>query len=119
MSMNIPIFFHMYKYKNKLYVDGGVMNTLPFDRYDNGETDILTISLGETYIDPQKSLLNYLMKVVKLLTNKESAKVLERKTDRNKIIIISIKVNKYLFASPQTLNQQFQISRKLHNCHRL
>lgn len=86
MSMNIPIFFHMYKYKEKLYVDGGVMNTLPFDKYDDGKTDILTISLGETYIDPQKSLLNYLLKVVKLLTNKESQKILEMKSDRNRII---------------------------------
>jgi predicted acylesterase/phospholipase RssA len=86
MSMNIPFLFHMYKYKNKLYADGAIINPFPIEKFDNQKTDILTIYLGETYINPQTSLLNYLLKIIKLVSEKEKQKMMLNQSDRCKII---------------------------------
>ena len=69
MSMNIPFLFHMYKYKEKIYSDGGILNPLPIVKFDNGKTDVLAVYLGETKINPQISLINYILKVIKLCSS--------------------------------------------------
>jgi hypothetical protein len=76
----------MYKYKNKLYADGAIINPFPIEKFDNQKTDILTIYLGETYINPQTSLLNYLLKIIKLVSEKEKQKMMLNQSDRCKII---------------------------------
>jgi NTE family protein len=86
MSMNIPLLFHMYKYKNKLYADGAILNPLPIELFDDGKTDILTIYLGESHIDPQVSLMNYVLKIIKLVSEKEKQKILQIQSERCKLI---------------------------------
>jgi predicted acylesterase/phospholipase RssA len=82
MSMNIPILFQQYQYNNTFYVDGGILNPLPFEYFDDGSTDIICVSLNETEINPHLSSKNYLLKVIKLLTSKTIVKNFSHRSDR-------------------------------------
>ena len=72
LSMNIPLLFykikHMREGKHCVYIDGAFGNPYPVDQYDDGETDILGISIvGSRSINSvsvDSSVLLYLYKII-------------------------------------------------------
>lgn len=87
MSISVPGFFHMYKYKNNLYVDGGLACPVPVEKYDDGETDILVFLLKDDEIDPQASFMDYFRKILNFLLTKESGRLISNSTNRCKYIM--------------------------------
>lgn len=45
LSSNIPLFFYRLNYEGHVYVDGGLTAPLPLGPFDDGQTNILTISI--------------------------------------------------------------------------
>jgi NTE family protein len=95
MSMNIPFVFQKYKYKNKFYVDGGVLNTLPIDLFNAENTDILAINMSNKSKNlNNESLFFYFSKIFALIISKNSKKLIEYKSDKCKIIQLNESINK-------------------------
>lgn len=86
MSINIPIFFHMYKYKKNLYIDGGIACPIPIEKYDDGNTDILIMILKDDKIDPQSSFINYFIKIIQFMVNREEKRLMCGISNRCKYI---------------------------------
>ena len=49
ISISIPFLFKPYKYDNKLWVDGGVMNNYPIEIFKDKLDDVIGINLDDSY----------------------------------------------------------------------
>jgi NTE family protein len=109
MSMNVPFVFQKYKYNNKLYIDGGVLNTLPIQLFDDGNTDILAINLSEEKNkDPDESIFIYISKIISLVISNNTKKLLDEKSDRCKIIYLIENIKKSGTIDPVGLKLSFE-----------
>jgi predicted acylesterase/phospholipase RssA len=108
MSMNIPIVFHTYKYKHKLYVDGGIANTLPIQLYDDGNNDILGIKLTEsTKSNPSESIISYITRVFHIIISKRTKNLLDQRSNRCEVIYLSDEIKGSAF-DPVGLKLSFE-----------
>ena len=67
MSMSLPLFFQSYVYKNKYYLDGGIADPFPIDRYKNEK--VLGVFLKGSPKDSRGSFFHYLSRVVQSITS--------------------------------------------------
>lgn len=92
MSMGIPFLYTAIKYKNKTFVDGGIIDNFPIGLFNMNDSDILGFSLcsESEYIKPKdnkiNSLYSYITSIVNcVLTELEFHKLSNYK---NKIVFI-------------------------------
>ena len=87
MSMSIPFIFFPVKYKNNLYIDGGLLNNFGFNYCDKDKTigicvDVEDISNPKNLLEYLKSLMNLFMKSV-TTNNKNHPNIIKIKLKHN------------------------------------
>ncbi len=78
MSINIPLLFEKYELNQHLYVDGGISNPLPIEKYFNDPTQLLVILSKSDVRDPKKNFVSYLFKIVDLMHSEISRHILHQ-----------------------------------------
>lgn len=63
LSMNIPFVFHRMTHEDRTFVDGALINSYPIDYFDDGETDIMGISVKCCYTSISPTT-RYIYKVI-------------------------------------------------------
>ena len=67
MSISLPLFFQSYVYKNKYYLDGGISDPFPVERYKNDK--VFGIFLKGSPKDSKASFFDYLSRIVQVITS--------------------------------------------------
>lgn len=78
ISCSIPILFAPYRWKGKLYIDGGFYNNFPINYFkDHSMRDILGINIHNTNYRRDETFLEYVMLLVNAIFNKANHKPLD------------------------------------------
>lgn len=64
LSANISLPFYLMKYKNCIYLDGGISDPYPVDKYDDGKTKILGIYITTSKKVVDEDIISYLYKII-------------------------------------------------------
>ena len=71
MSANIPLLFEDYKYYNKYYCDGGIINNFPIDYFDKDDNIIFGINLkSEDKYSIDDNIAEHFYKLINIPLNK-------------------------------------------------
>lgn len=86
MSMNIPLFFEYIKYKEYIYIDGGLHDPYPLLPYDQGKK-ILGIFIHTA--SDTKDITGYILKILHSLVKKQRDEVVERSSNNCKHLLLN------------------------------
>lgn len=64
LSANISLPFYLMKYKNCIYLDGGISDPYPVDKYDDGKNKILGIYITTNKKVVDEDVISYLYKII-------------------------------------------------------
>jgi NTE family protein len=91
MSFSIPFFFIPVLYENKYYIDGGCMDNMPIQLYDNDDDTVIGIYIDENEISQDNiitNILSYLSKIYQCYS--KCMKNFICKHNHNNIIILDV-----------------------------
>lgn len=92
MSANIPLLFEDFKYYNKYYCDGGIINNFPIEYFDKDENIIFGINLkSEEKYSPDVNIAEYFYKLITIPLDKYVEYKIENCSNRCKILEIKLK----------------------------
>lgn len=81
LSMNIPFVFHRMTHDNRTFVDGALANAYPIDYFDDGETEVLGISIRCCYTSISPTT-KYIHKVIHSGMDQMRYRMIRLATDR-------------------------------------
>lgn len=104
LSMNIPVLFYQLQYLNKTYMDGTLAHPYPVDYFDDGEHNILGIS-----VEPENTLtlnnfnfLEYVTQLASLVFSQRRNQIIQESSENCRHVILVTKEYSPLLKSLST-----------------
>lgn len=88
LSANISLPFYLMRYKNCIYLDGGISNPYPIDIYDDGKNKILGIYVLTNKRTVENDIISYLYKILNTNINISCREKIAASTENCKHIIL-------------------------------
>lgn len=91
MSSNVPGIFPMIEYNKCNFVDGAFLKPFAINYLDDGNTDILGITINEENFNENDSPINYAYKITSIMFDALQMEEIKHPSDRCKIIHLKVR----------------------------